>query len=123
MSEIIREKDPRGVVVYCEESQWENHIVLNHALMSGNEKAVAETIAEPMTIFESHDSDPPMDYREIYCKETPSATYYSKGLRFTKVVVSTLGGSGEVVTAFPSKSSTGGSIGDAIYIDDEQISN
>lgn len=123
MSEIIRQKDPRGVVVYCEESQWNNHIILNHPIMCGNESSVAETIEEPMTIYESHDSDPPMGYREIYCKETPSATYYSKGLRFTKVVVSTIGGSGEVVTAFPSKSAMGGSIGDAIYIDNEQIPN
>lgn len=115
MANIVEGKDPRGVKVYCTENQWNSHVVLNHENMTGNEAAILATITSPLSIYESHDSDPPLDYREIYCKETPMATYYSIGMHYTKVVVSSLGGSAEIVTAYPAKKEEGGTIGEFKY--------
>lgn len=117
MSDFIEAKDPRGVRITCSKSQWENHIVTSptgHPIMGDNVNAIIETLTTPDYIFESHDSDPPLDYREVYSKETKEATYYSN-LPYTKVVVVTIGGSGEIITAYPAKNPTGGTKGEAIY--------
>lgn len=117
MSDFIEARDPRGVKITCSKSQWENHIIASgtgHTIMKDNVKAIIETIEEPDYIFESHDSKPSLDYREVYSKETKGATYYSNA-PYTKVVVVTIGGSGEIITAYPAKNPTGGTKGDAIY--------
>lgn len=123
MSDFIEAKDPRGVKVYCSKPQWENHIIADptgHPIMKDNIDAIIETIESPDYIFESHDSTPPLDYREVYSKEVPSATYYSKRLPYTKVVVAVIGGSGEMITAYPAKNPTGGTKGDAIFVKNDE---
>ncbi|MDE7011419.1 MAG: hypothetical protein K2O93_09400 [Oscillospiraceae bacterium] len=116
MSDFIEIKDKRGVKIFCSKSQWENHIVSEsgHPIMRDNIYAVEETLRAPDIIYESHDSDPPGDYREVFSKEVESATYHSKQ-PYTKVVVSVVGGSGEVITAYPAKNPRGGTQGEAIY--------
>lgn len=83
-------------------------------MMQENISAVMETLQDPDYIYESHDSDPPLDYREVFSKKVTSATYYSKA-PYTKVVVAIVGGSGEVITAYPAKNPFGGTKGEAIY--------
>lgn len=119
MGNILEAKDPRGVKIYISESTWDEHIIMEptgHPMMKENLDAIAKTIASPEKIYESKDSDPEhLDYREVYVKEVPSATYYNERVPYTKVVTRVLGGSGEVITAFPAKNPTGGIKGDAIY--------
>lgn len=116
MSDFIEVKDKRGVRIFCTKTQWDQHIISGsgHTMMQDNVLAVIETLSDPDYIFESHDSDPPRDYREVYSKEVESATYHSK-MPYTKVVVSVVGGSGEVITAYPAKNPQGGTKGEAIY--------
>ena len=105
MSDIIEEKDPRGVKIYCTQKQWENHIVADtgHPVMKENLLAVQETLRSPEYIYESHDSEPPLGYREVYSKKVPSASYYSTA-PYTKLI-----------TAYPAKNPTGGTKGEPIY--------
>ena len=114
MAELFRKKDPRGVEVYASEEQWEHHIVFQHEDMEDNLDAVVQTVLAPDSIYESHDSAPPMDYREVYNKEVKSASYYPRH-KYTKVVVSTLGGGAEVITSYPGNSETQGTVGEAVY--------
>ena len=116
MSDIIEEKDPRGVKIYCTQKQWENHIVADtgHPVMKENLLAVQETLRSPEYIYESHDSEPPLGYREVYSKKVPSASYYSTA-PYTKAIVNVIGGSGELITAYPAKNPTGGTKGEPIY--------
>ena len=118
MPDIIKEKDPRGVVVSCSTKQWNEHVTFNHPVMQENMQAIISTIQSPDSIHESHDSDPPKDYREIYTKKVETATYYPK-IPYTKVVTSCIGGSAEIVTAYPAPSKEGGRMPDkeAIYGD------
>nr|DAZ35057.1 MAG TPA: nuclease [Caudoviricetes sp.] len=118
MADIISEKDPRGIHVICSERQWAEHIIAGHSLMADNVESVAKTIRDPDVIYESHDSEPPLDYREVYVKKEKSATYYNSKAPYTKVVTSTLGGAAEIITAFNAKSLFGGMIEgeEAIYI-------
>lgn len=121
MSNVVEAKDPRGITVYCTAEQWETHIVAptGHPMMQDNIDAIVETIESPDYIFESHDSDPPMDYREIYSKATPRATYH-RSIPCTIVVVSSIGGSAEIITAYPAKKPDGGTKGEAIYIGNDE---
>ena len=118
MSNIIEAKDPRGIKISCSKSQWENHIAADtgHPVMAAesNIRAIIETIEAPDYIYESHDSVPSLDYREVFSKKADCATYYST-MPYTKVVVNIVGGSGEIITAYPAKNPTGGTRGDAIY--------
>lgn len=116
MSNILEAKDPRGIKIYCTKSQWVQHIVSStgHPIMEDNLDAILETICHPDYIYESHDSEPPLDGRDVYIKEIKSASYHSF-TPYTKVVAVVGGGSGEVVTAFNAKSITGGTQGEAKY--------
>lgn len=114
MAELFRQKDPRGIEVYSSEEQWNQHVLFQHEDMEENLNAVIQTVMAPDSIYESHDSEPPMDYREIYSKEVKTATYYPEH-KFTRVVVSTLGAGAELITAYPGDSETQGTIGEAIY--------
>lgn len=119
MSNIFEVRDPRGILVYCSERQWNEHIVSytgNHPLMKDNIPAVVDTINNPDAIYESHDSVPPMDYREVYVKKSKMATYINSKAPYTKVVVFSGGGTAEVITAYNTVNETGGTIGDAVYI-------
>jgi len=114
MPELFREKDPRGVKVYITKAQWERHVTFEHEEMGENLDAIIQTVIAPDSIYESHDSEPPMDYREIYNKEVKTATYYPEH-RLTRVVVSTSGGGAEIITAYPGDTETQGTVGEAIY--------
>lgn len=115
MSVYFEATDPRGIHVRCTKEQWINHIVDGHSMMEGNEDAIRKTISSPEFIYESHDSDPPMDYREVYSRREESASYYTPTVPYTKVVVSTLGNGGEVISAYPAKNATGGTKGEPVY--------
>ena len=114
MANIIEVRDPNGIRITCSESQWKNHVVLNHPIMEKNVGAVRKTIEDPDAIYESHDSNPPLDERWIYTRAEASATYFPK-IPNTHVVVSICGGSADLVTTYPSKTPTSGSAGEAIY--------
>lgn len=116
MGNIIEERDRNGIRITCSDAQWISHIALNHSIMTKNVDAVRETIVDPDYIFESHDSEPPLDERRIYTKEVTTATYHTK-IPHTHVVVSICGGTGEVITAYPAKNPrSGSSKGDALYV-------
>lgn len=120
MDKILVEKDKRGITFSCTTDRWNGHIVQGHSMMANNLAAVAETVRDPDYIYESHDSNPPLNYREVLYKEVPSATYYSDKLPYTTVVASVLGGSAEIVTAYPSKKLGGGTQGEAIFCADDE---
>jgi hypothetical protein len=117
MAELFRQKDPKGVEIFCESEQWEQHVLTGHSMMKDNMEAVISTIASPDYIHESHDSVPPGDYRIVYSKAEESATYYAK-TSYTKVIASVCGGSGELITAYASRTAESGTMRDkeAIYI-------
>ena len=116
MPNIFEVRDPNGIRIYCSEFQWETHIVANHGMMEHNVDAILETLQNPELILPSRDSNPPLDERRIYTKKSQIASYYPK-VPYTHVIVSACGGSGEVITAYPSKSETSGSSGEeAIYV-------
>lgn len=119
MSNIFTVTDRRGIKIFCTQEQWNNHILCGHTMMRNNLPAIIETLKAPDYIYESHDSEPPLDYREILVKETPSATYFPN-IPYTKVIVSMGGGWGEVITAFPAKNPKGGAKGEAIYSADDE---
>lgn len=118
MGSIFEAKDPRGIKIYCSESQWIQHIIppeTGHPIMKENIDAIIETLSSPDNIYESHDSEPPLEYREVYSKEVKDATYYNY-TPYTKVIVTVLGGCGEVITAYNSKNPVAGVKGEAIYV-------
>ncbi len=118
MGNIIEVRDKSGITIRCSDFQWESHIVSNHGIMEHNLHAVKEAITDPDYIFESHDTNPPLDDRRIYSKEVVSATYHSK-IPYTHVIVSVCGGYGEVVTAYPVKQRKSGTSGkEALFIAD-----
>lgn len=120
MPNIISSKDPRGITVSCTYEQWEQHVVL-HSEIADNMEAVVETIEHPDVIYESHDSRPIMDYREMYVKEVKTASYYPK-LKYTKVITSSMGGSAEIITAYSTKNMQNGSMPgkEAVYLANEE---
>lgn len=117
MGIFLEEKDPRGIRVYLSDKQWEEHIATStgHPEMVENIAAIRDTIRNPDVIYESHNSTP-RDYREVYCKETPLASYYGSKVPYTKVVTSTAGGTAEVITTYSATNVEGGTIGDPVYI-------
>lgn len=112
MSNYISTIDYNGNTVICSKQQWFGHIVSNHGIMKENKAAVVETIQSPDTVHESQG----YENRKVFFKTTSSATY---GKKFnTKVIVEyDENSSGEIVTAFPSKSTKGG-IGNVVYSTD-----
>lgn len=118
MPNIIDVKDRNGIRITCSAAQWEEHIRPYHSIMDNNVAAVCETIVDPDYIFESHDSNPPLDNRRIYTKEVTTATYYPRTPN-THVIVSIAGGYGEIVTAYNTKNPRSGSAeGEALYVKD-----
>lgn len=120
MDKVFEATDPTGVKIYVERSQWENHIIdradgTGHPIMEDNMPAIIDTIERPEYIGESTDSNPPADYRVMYIKASPHATYFRSKAPYTKVVASVLGGSGEVVTTYNAKCVKGGWKGELIY--------
>lgn len=116
-SDEICVKDPRGIVVRLTAEQYTSHIAndAGHPEMINNKDAIAKTIKNPNYIFESKDSNPPTDYREVYISFECDATYEPD--MCTKVITSTGGRYAEIITAFPAKANkyTQGTKGDALY--------
>lgn len=108
MSNKIEVNNPLGVSVVCSRKQWYKHVITEHPVMRGNEKAVEETIETPDSIHTST-----IDNRHVYFKNGATSTYNSSLV--TKVVTETDEENNEtVVTAFPTKKAAGG-IKDEIY--------
>lgn len=122
MPNIISSRDPRGITVSCTYDQWEQHVVL-HQEIAENIEAVVETIENPDAIYESHNSRPVMDYREMYVKEVKTASYYPK-LKYTKVITSSMGSSAEIITAYSAKNMQNGSMPgkEAVYLANQEES-
>lgn len=100
---------PLGYTVQCRESDWAH--IIKHGAMAGNEKAVIETIEDPLVIFpsKSHQND-----RFVYYGD-PTATYKTE---YTAVVVEQRNDEFYVTkTAYPAKkfgNNTQG--GDVLYV-------
>nr|DAK83831.1 MAG TPA: nuclease [Caudoviricetes sp.] len=121
MPNIFEATDRCGIRIYCTKDQWDNHVALNHEIMAENIDAIVETIQDPDVIYPSHDTNPPLDDRRIYTKESKIATYYPK-IKYTHVIATICGGSGEVITAYPNNSKTSGAGGgEAIYVAEDEI--
>lgn len=108
MGNIFEVKGYRGLKYYCSKKTWEEHVVAGHPMMKDNIPAIIEAVKAPGHIGESHDSDPPLDYREVYSKIVKDATYYDEDSPYTKVIVRIAGGYGEIISAYPAPNPTGG---------------
>lgn len=113
MSDYISTTDYSGRKVSCPRYRWFGHVIVGHQIMKNNKEAVEETITSPDIVFQSGE----YDKREVYFKETSSASYSNKFK--TKVIVEyDESDVGEIVTAFPIKDVKGG-IGNVIYQKEE----
>lgn len=97
-----------GKQVKCSVEQWNNHIASSHQIMKNNVEAVKDTIVKPDIVYESNQNPK----REVYFKKSLIPTYKDKF--FTKVIVEYRNNAGEVVTAFPQPTESGG-IGNVVY--------
>ena len=104
----------KGCTVSCSKTQWNSHIITEHAVMNQNEDAVKDTLKNPDSVYKSSQNS----NREVYFKTSIHSTYYplktkviveySQSKRNPETIV------GEVVTSFPQKEEKGG-IGDVVY--------
>lgn len=102
-----------GCTISCSKSQWDSHIINEHAVMADNADAVKDTLKDPDSVYQSSQNED----REVYFKSSSLSTYKLK----TKVIVQYSPSKknpaisvGEVVTAFPQKEEKGG-IGNVVY--------
>jgi len=89
--------DKRGIMIICEKSQWQMHIIGGHPEVEDKIEIVKNTITDPVIIYQSED-DPKRD------------VYFSKieDNKYMKVIVHLSAPNfGEVVTAFPRKGIAG----------------
>lgn len=95
--------DPLNRKIICTSDTWNNHIVKGHVIMQNNINAVKETIEKPEVIYKSNQSP----VRNVYFSKVPSSTFPKL---YTKVVVEIdeASNTGEVVSAWPQKSISGG---------------
>lgn len=106
--EIFNVTDYNGRQVICSEERWNVHIAAGHKIMQNNIAAVKDTITEPDSVYESNQTPK----REVYFKKSLKPTYKDKFS--TKVIVEYENEVGEVVTAFPQPTESGG-IGNVLY--------
>jgi hypothetical protein len=96
MANIFAVNDPRGCLIICTETRWNNHILIERPWMAGWEKDVSRAVQDPIMICEDSDFENRIVY---YYMPAPTKT------RYLKVVVHLLNSSnGEVITAFPTDS-------------------
>jgi hypothetical protein len=87
--------DPRGEKVYCEQQQWERHVVEAKPFMAKLLRQVQETIMLPNAIFRDAD----FEDRCCYYRLRPN------GVNYMKVVTETVAeGINKMITAFPADS-------------------
>ncbi len=109
MSNYIEVFDYEGNKVVCTRDQWFSHIASGHEIMRKNKMAVEETINSPDTVYTSSTSP----IRKVFFKTSSNATY-GTNLKTKVIVEYACAEEGEVVTAFPTKTETGG-VEDVIY--------
>ena len=90
--------DKRGIMVICEKSQWQQHIIGGHPEVEDKLEIVKNTIIDPDIIYQSEDDSK----RDIYFKQMDDNNKYMK-----VIVELTARNFGEVVTAFPRKGISG----------------
>ena len=97
---IFKVKTPLEYDVECSKKQWDDHIIKNHSVMTGNEQTVIDALENPLVIYKSG-SHPK---RHVYFGTTENASY-GKKVPYTKVIVDNeKDGQGYfTITAFPSK--------------------
>ena len=101
MSNVFTIVSPLGYVVSCTQSQWDNHILVNHPNMKNKEDLVAFAITKPQWVYQS-DTFPS---RDVYFAISGNT---NEKLKFTKVVVETsTPDDAEVVTAWMQPSVSG----------------
>lgn len=114
MADVIKVKDPRGVIVTCDSNQWYNHVCTEpHLIMVDNANVVEKTIVDPCIVFKSSTG---FSNRSVYFRENNSEATYNQ--RYTKLIVehdtddyyrATL------VTAFPHDKVKGGITNEILY--------
>ena len=90
--------DVRGIIVVCEESQWENHIAPFHPEVEDKIEEVENTIKDPDVIYQSAEDRK----RDVYFRKMDNATDYMK-----VIVEMPFPNYGEIITAFPRKDISG----------------
>ena len=122
MDNVFEVKDPMNTYVTLTEKTWNEHIACDfgHPEMREHIEEIKDAIIDPDFIFESHDSNPPLDMRFLYVKNVEEGTYtLSTKRQWCTKVVSTAGGNrAEVITAFPApvqKDHVQGTKGEPIY--------
>lgn len=114
MADIINVQSPLGYTVVCSQNTWNNHIVINHPIMSNNQNAVINTITDPDEIYLSNETGNNDEERHVYYSKTSGAEYNNNGF-MTRVIVELPNPNisvGDIVTAFPSKTKGGSVIND-----------
>ena len=94
---IIEVTDIRGILVVCEKSRWEEHIIL-HPEVKGKEEVVKNTIKEPEVIYQSAE----YKERDVYFGKMEEDNKYMK-----VIVEMSAPNCGEVITAFVRKDISG----------------
>jgi len=82
MSNVITVTSPLGYIVSCTQSQWNDHILVNHPNMKGKEKIVANAVANPQWVYQSNE----FPSRDVYFA---SSGHTNEKLRLAKVIVET----------------------------------
>lgn len=93
-----------GYKVCCFKSDWEEHIVSGHPIMTNNLAAIQKTIESPDVVYQSNE----WPTRDVYFGRYTGATYGDK--LFTKVIVEVPGQPNEigvVVSAWPQQKIAG----------------
>ena len=96
LANIIEVIDVRGILVVCEKSQWEKHIILLHPDVQ--EEVVKNTIKEPQIIYQSAENTK----RDVYFGKMDGNNKYMK-----VIVEMSAPNYGEIVTAFPRRGISG----------------
>ena len=104
---VFTAQSPLGMVVYCTEETWNNHIVAGHSSMEAKEDEVKNAIESPSSIYESN-SHP--SSRDVYF------AYNRLYNEYLKVVVHKFDTHSEVVSAWYQQSIRG-NIGGLKYVD------
>jgi len=89
--------DKRGILIICEKTQWENHIIGGHPEVEDKLEIVKETVRDPDIIYQSED-DPK---RDVYFMQIDNNKYMKV------IVYLSAPNFGEVITAFLRKSISG----------------
>lgn len=90
---IFRTTDTLDRIITLDSQTWNDHVIMGHPEMSGNEAALKETIENPDFVYGSGTNPK----RELYFAKQKNSTFPSL---YTRAVVEFNGSQGTVTTAF-----------------------